>query len=258
MLWTLLLSLLCMSFEDILIVSGMFLGVIPMVCPLECLIVFDILFSLMNPTQYFSFSVLDVLFPHLYVWFCIFDRFDVCFCFSWSIRVYLGCSKTFRPCHAPLFPYRLCPFCCIRTWYDDAFSWFVISLFQYFLCPYLFSLLCQLDGHTLLSSSKDRTVVFWDIRMLRPDVILRGHRNSGEVLLSYLHCHLLVVWTLFVWSWLIPSSMSLLRWLFRFPVFFTVVLSIDTCMKKPYVFASGSGDRRARIWDFTLSCSPSS
>ena len=78
------------------------------------------------------------------------------------------------------------------------------------------------DGEWVLSGSKDRGVQFWNPRTGETQLMLQGHKNSGTIsvltglrlLLIYVHCPVISV---------APSPQGEL-------------------------FATGSGDMRARIW----------
>ena len=78
------------------------------------------------------------------------------------------------------------------------------------------------DGEWVLSGSKDRGVQFWNPRTGETQLMLQGHKNSGtisvlcrlEMMLIHVHCSVISV---------APSPQGEL-------------------------FATGSGDMRARIW----------
>ena len=78
------------------------------------------------------------------------------------------------------------------------------------------------DGQWIVSGSKDRGVQFWDPRTAQPQFMLQGHKNSG-------------------WGF------SLLKAAANFCIVISVALSPSSAGK---LFATGSGDFRARIWSY--------
>ena len=85
------------------------------------------------------------------------------------------------------------------------------------------------DGEWVLSGSKDRGVQFWNPRTGDTQLMLQGHKNSG--------------------------AMFVLAWLkFLLIVVHYLVISVAPSPKGE-LFATGSGDMRARIWKYVASIS---
>lgn len=86
------------------------------------------------------------------------------------------------------------------------------------------------DGEWVLSGSKDRGVQFWNPRTGDTQLMLQGHKNSGMI-------------SVLVWlrHWLITVH--------------HLVISVAPSPKGE-LFATGSGDMRARIWKYVISASP--
>lgn len=83
------------------------------------------------------------------------------------------------------------------------------------------------DGEWVLSGSKDRGVQFWNPRTGDTQVMLQGHKNSGTM-----------------------SFLGGLR-----PLLTTVHYLVISVAPSPQgeLFATGSGDMRARIWKYVAS-----
>lgn len=77
------------------------------------------------------------------------------------------------------------------------------------------------DGQWIVSGSKDRTIQFWQGDG-QAQFLLQGHKNSGESGHSPFQCVLTLA----------------------------AVISIDLA-KSGNLFASGSGDCHARVWQYT-------
>lgn len=80
------------------------------------------------------------------------------------------------------------------------------------------------DDRWIVSGSKDRSVQFWDPRTGQTQFMLQGHKNSGiliQLILLYQHIHI-----------------------------FITVISVATSPGRRPLFATGSGDNRARIWSY--------
>ena len=80
------------------------------------------------------------------------------------------------------------------------------------------------DGNWIVSGSKDRGVQFWDPYTGNTQFMLQGHKNSGKAL---------VIFDLKVAH-----------------DFFSTVISVATSPGRRPLFATGSGDNRARIWSY--------
>jgi glucose repression regulatory protein TUP1 len=78
------------------------------------------------------------------------------------------------------------------------------------------------DGQWLMSGSKDRGVQFWDPVTGVAQMMLQGHKNSGKL------------WTM------LPSKTLLIHRTF-------LVISVAPS-PTGQLFATGSGDLRAKIW----------
>jgi glucose repression regulatory protein TUP1 len=85
------------------------------------------------------------------------------------------------------------------------------------------------DGKWIVSGSKDRGVQFWDIRTGSTQFMLQGHKNSGKISPFF---GIIPILTL------------------DFVVIDTIVISVAASPGRRPLFASGSGDNRARIWSF--------
>ena len=78
------------------------------------------------------------------------------------------------------------------------------------------------DGEWVLSGSKDRGVQFWSPRSGDTQLMLQGHKNSGENF--------------------VLNSLRLLLIFVHYPVISVAPSPVGE------LFATGSGDMRARIW----------
>lgn len=78
------------------------------------------------------------------------------------------------------------------------------------------------DGEWVLSGSKDRGVQFWNPRSGETQLMLQGHKNSGTVF--------------------VLSMLGLLLMIVHY-----LVISVAPSPQGD-LFATGSGDMRARIW----------
>ena len=85
------------------------------------------------------------------------------------------------------------------------------------------------DGEWVLSGSKDRGVQFWNPRTGDTQLMLQGHKNSGGTI-----------------------SLTWLRHLLTIDHY--LVISVAPSPKGE-LFATGSGDMRARIWKYIVSTS---
>lgn len=85
------------------------------------------------------------------------------------------------------------------------------------------------DGEWVLSGSKDRGVQFWNPRTGDTQLMLQGHKNSGA--------------TIF------------LAWLKRLLIIVHFLVISVAPSPKGELFATGSGDMRARIWKYVASTS---
>ena len=81
------------------------------------------------------------------------------------------------------------------------------------------------DGNWVMSGSKDRGVQFWDPETGHAQLMLQGHKNSGEPHVSYISCLRAGANVKFAVISVAPSPMGTL-------------------------FATGSGDMKARIWRY--------
>lgn len=79
------------------------------------------------------------------------------------------------------------------------------------------------DGNWLISGSKDRSVQFWDPRSAVTHMMLQGHKNSG-----------------------VSPPLSLISLPYSF---LKLVISV-ALSPAGGVFATGSGDYRARLWKY--------
>ena len=80
------------------------------------------------------------------------------------------------------------------------------------------------DAEWVMSGSKDRGVQFWNPRSGDTQLMLQGHKNSGELKAM----------------WYIKMSVPLT----------TITFKVISVAPSPQgeLFATGSGDMRARIW----------
>lgn len=83
------------------------------------------------------------------------------------------------------------------------------------------------DGNWIVSGSKDRGVQFWDPVTGQTQFMLQGHKNSG---------------TVFIFIYRVTTHSR---------IHFHLVISVATSPngRRP-MFATGSGDSRARIWTY--------
>lgn len=83
------------------------------------------------------------------------------------------------------------------------------------------------DGHWVMSGSKDRGVQFWDPITGNAQMMLQGHKNSGESKRCKVHRE----------GRILNANMISPR----------IVISVAPA-PTGNLFATGSGDMRARIW----------
>lgn len=82
------------------------------------------------------------------------------------------------------------------------------------------------DGEWVLSGSKDRGVQFWNPRTGDTQLMLQGHKNSGAT--------------------------SVLNWLRSLLITVNYLVISVAPSPKGELFATGSGDMRARIWKYVI------
>lgn len=91
----------------------------------------------------------------------------------------------------------------------------------------MLSIACTYDGKWIISGSKDRSIQFWDPKTGQPQFMLQGHKNSGKM--TSMHFSVVEIFTFFYCS---------------------AVISVAVATNGRPLFASGSGDNRARIWSY--------
>lgn len=83
------------------------------------------------------------------------------------------------------------------------------------------------DGQWIVSGSKDRGVQFWDPRTGQTQFMLQGHKNSGT-----------------------EKGPDIKQGYYSAKRYLLAVISVATSPGRRALFATGSGDNRARIWAY--------